>query len=223
MGAAETRPRLDHPGATPEEALVFTANLRYIRHLISLLPDRSGETLEVLADYLLSCMPGCRTSRRVRGTKNEYDVVCSMEGFEIDFRSEFGRYFVCECKDLKSPADITAMMKFCRVLDSVKARFGILFSTDDVTGQGEEKNAALEQLNFFQSTGKVIIVVTKQDLDQLGNGANFIDLLRQKYERVRLNIPIDKGPERRRRGQPPSSKVPGEKNARQENTSKRQR
>ena len=72
----------------------------------------------------------------------DHDVVCSMEGFEVDFRSEFGRYFVCECKDWKDPADFTTIAKFCRLLDSFKARFGILFSKRGISGENRSLYAA---------------------------------------------------------------------------------
>jgi hypothetical protein len=56
-----------------------------------------------------------------------------MAGMDVDFRSELGRYFVCECKDWKGPADFASMAKFCRVLDSTKSRFGILFSKNGIS------------------------------------------------------------------------------------------
>ena len=172
----------------PQEVGIFAAHPRYIRYLISCLGEPSGKTLELLADYLLSSMPGCRTSRRQRSGSTDYDIVCSMEGFDLDFRSELGRYFVCECKDWNSPADFTTMAKFCRVLDSVKSRFGILFSKHGITGEGKTKDAELEQLKVFQDRGMVIVVVNQRDLELLGEGANFISILRSKYERVRLNL-----------------------------------
>jgi hypothetical protein len=43
-------------------------------------PWRSGRALEALADYLLSCMPGCRTALRILGGAGEYDLVCSVTG-----------------------------------------------------------------------------------------------------------------------------------------------
>jgi hypothetical protein len=172
----------------PQEVGVFAANPRYIRHLISHLGDPSGKTLEMLADYLLSCMPGCRTTRRQRSYSTDYDIVCSMEGFEVDFRSELGRYFVCECKDWNSPANFITMAKFCRVLDSIKSRFGILFSKLGITGEGKIKDAELEQIKVFQDRGMVIVVVNQKDLEELANGVNFTSLLRTKYERVRLNL-----------------------------------
>jgi len=172
----------------PQEVGVYAANPRYIRKLLSGLNDGSGKKLELLADYVLSCMPGCRTTRRVQTPSTDLDVVCSMEGFDVDFRSELGRYFVCECKDWNTPADFTSFAKFCRVLDSVKSRFGILFSKHGISGEGKNRDAGLEQIKIFQDRGMVIVVVNQSDLEQVGNGTNFISLLRAKYENVRLNI-----------------------------------
>jgi hypothetical protein len=111
-----------------------------------------------------------------------------MEGLEVDFRSEFGRYFVCECKDWKSRADFTTMAKFCRVLDSTKSRFGILFSKNGLSGQGTTQDAAREQLKVYQDRGMVIVVVDLEDITKVAKGQSFVSLLREKYERVRLDL-----------------------------------
>jgi hypothetical protein len=171
-----------------KEAGVFVVNERYIRHLLSRLGDRAGKILELLADYVPSCMPGCRTTRRAVSESTEYDIVCSMEGFEVDFRSELGRYFVCECKDWEEPADFSAMAKFCRVLDSTKSRFGILFSKRGISGEDRTKYAEREQLKVFQNRGMVIVVIREEDLGLIANGQNFISILRNKYENIRLDI-----------------------------------
>ena len=76
----------------------------------------------------------------------------------------------------------------CRVLDSVKSRFGILFSKSGISGEGRARNAELEQLKIFQDRGTVIVVIDKNDLEKLAKGANFVGLLRRRYERVRLNL-----------------------------------
>lgn len=172
----------------PREAVVYSVNTRYVKHLLSQLGEPTGKILECLAEYSLSCMPGCRTKRRERSGSTDYDVVCSMEGFEVDFRSELGRYFVCECKDWKSPADFGSFAKFCRVLDSTKSRFGVLYSKQGITGDGRTRDAEREQLKVFQDRGIVIVVVDENDLEFVANGGNFINLLRTKYERVRLDL-----------------------------------
>jgi hypothetical protein len=170
------------------EAFFYVADGQYVNCLISQLGESGGHALEWLADYLLSCMPGCRTKRRQRSAASDYDVVCSMEGFDIDFRSELGRYFVCECKDWKTPADFTSMAKFCRVLDSTKAKFGILFSKSGLSGQGRTEYAEREQLKVYQDRGIVIVVLSLSDLEAVAKGANLIALLRERYEAVRLDI-----------------------------------
>lgn len=170
------------------ESFFYVANESYIRWLISQLGTSGGLALEWLAEYLLSCVPGCRTKRRQRSGSTDYDVVCSMEGLDLDFRSELGRYFVCECKDWKVRANFTSMAKFCRVLDSTKAKFGILFSKSGLSGQGRSKNAEREQLKVYQDRGIVIVVLSLSDLEAVANGANLISLLRERYEAVRLDI-----------------------------------
>jgi len=173
---------------SPQEAAVYIANTRYIKYMLSKLGDGSGKNLERLAGYILSCMPGCRTTLRQLTKSTDYDIVCSVEGFEVDFRSEMGRYFVCECKDWNKPADFTTMAKFCRVLDSTKSRFGILFSKQGISGAEKTTDAEREQLKVFQDRGMVIVVIDQNDLEYVSNGGNFINLLRQRYEKIRLDL-----------------------------------
>ncbi len=156
--------------------------------LVDGLGDKSGKTLERLASYLMACMPGCRAYTRQRSHSTDYDVVCALEGIYADFRSELGRYIVCECKDWSRPANFTTMAKLCRVLDSVKSRFGILFSRRGISGAGRTTQAEREQLKVFQDRGMVIAVIDEDDLNRVANGANMVSVLREKYEHVRLDL-----------------------------------
>jgi hypothetical protein len=171
-----------------QEIGVYWCNRRYVNHLIERLGDKKGLTLETLAQYILSCMPGCRTTIRKRTSASEIDIVCSMEGVESDFRSELGRYFVCECKDWKKPVDFSAIAKFCHVLDSIKSRFGIMFSPSGISGQRNSKYAASEPQKLFQTQGIVLVAIDRNDLVGISNGSNFVNLLRNKYEEVRLDL-----------------------------------
>jgi hypothetical protein len=173
---------------SPPELGAYIVNSSYVAHLLSRLGDGSGRPLEDLAEYLMASMPGCRTQHRQRSGSTDYDIVCSMEGFDVDFRSDLGRYFVCECKDWKSPADFTVMAKFCRVLDSIKSRFGVLFSKNGLSGVSNSQFAAREQLKVFQDRGIVIVVIDEQDLKSVAAGANLTQLLRRRYEAVRLDL-----------------------------------
>lgn len=173
---------------TASEANLYFTSASYGKHLMDRLGASRGTSLEWLAEYLMRCMPGCRTARRQNSPSTDYDVICSMDGFDVDFRSELGRYFVCECKDWAKPAGFSEFAKFCRVLDSVKSRFGIFFSKKGISGEGRTEDAAREQLKVFQDRGIVIVVVNEEDLNQVLAGANFVSVLREKYERVRLDL-----------------------------------
>ena len=170
------------------EANIYRTNTHYVTHLISKLGSCGGTELELLADYLLSCIPGCRTARRQRSQCTEYDLVCSIEQPAIDFRSELGRYFVCECKDWDRPADFGSFAKLCRVLDSTKSRFGIMFAKRGISGKAKGKHASREQQKVFQDRGTVIVVVDEKDLRKVAKGGSFINILREKYEEVRLDL-----------------------------------
>jgi|SRR5579862_1218752 len=171
------------------EAGLYRITTAYARRLMSRLGSGDGTALQFLSRYLLSAIPGCRAYGPVTSQSTDYDVVCAIEGMDLDFRSDLGRYFICECKDWKEPADFSALAKFCRVLDSAKCRFGILFSKQGISGARNERYAKREQLKVFQDRGMVVIVISESDLERLVDGSNFITMLRERYERVRLDLP----------------------------------
>jgi len=175
-----------------EEVDLYPINRIYAKFLLDKSGDAAGEYLELLAEYVLSVMPGCRTYRRRKSKSSDLDIVCAVEGIESDFRSELGRYFIAECKDWNKPANFSAFAKFCRVLDSVKARFGILFSRKGITGAGKTTDAEREQVKVFQDRGIIIVVVDRMDLESLtkieGGASSFTAMLRQKYEATSLDL-----------------------------------
>jgi hypothetical protein len=171
-----------------QEAATYVSNPRYINLLYANLGDRSGKSLERLADYLLASIPGCRTRMRRRSASTEYDIVCSIEGARPDFLSDVKRYFVCECKDTVKPASYTVIAKFCRVLDSTKSNFGIIFSPKGISGAKTMRYAERERIKVYQDRQIAIVVVDKSDLEFFAGGGDFISRLRSKYESLRLDL-----------------------------------
>lgn len=174
---------------TEAETSLYFVNPTYIGWLLGQLgKSRDGKALERLAHHLISAMPGCRAHLRQRSQSTDYDVVGVFEGSALDFRSELGRYLVAECKDWAESVGFAAFAKFCRVLDSVKCRFGILFSRNGITGEARNTDAAREQMKLYQDRGIVIVVISEADLRWIAAGGNFITLLRERYEEVRLDL-----------------------------------
>lgn len=170
------------------ESQKYMISEEYARFLINQLGESSGKILERLSSYFLSAIPGFRATTRRLSRSTDYDIVCAVEGPELDFRAELGRYFVCECKDWKDPADFSTIAKFCRVLDSTKCKFGILLSKNGVTGKNKGTDAEREQLKIYQDRGLVITILDITDFNFLANGGNFVTLLREKYEQIRLDL-----------------------------------
>ena len=174
---------------SPEEVYIYTPNKYYVRHLITLLPsDKDGKVMERIADYILSVIPGFRIYRRKKSETTDYDVICSREGSDLDFRSELGRYIVCECKSWSLPADFTSVAKFSSVLDSVKSNTGLLFSKKGVSGKGKTKFAERALLKLFQKNNITIIVIDEKDLKDIANGENLIVMIRNKYEKIKFDL-----------------------------------
>jgi hypothetical protein len=196
-----------------QDAGQFRVSPNYCRYLASRLHSGDGKALEELGEYLIGSMPGCRTNRRARTNSGEFDIVVSVSAAVADFRSELGRYFVCECKDITdAAASFTDIAKFCRVLDSVKAKFGVIFSPTGHSGKGQFRDADREIQKLYQDRGIVIVVVDDDDIEQVIKGENFIELLREKYEEVRLDL---KGSPRKRRKSPAANPAAAAPNPRQ--------
>ena len=175
-----------YPSAS--EAMLYTINRKYVACLLGKLGAGDGKDLELLAHYLLGAIPGFRAYMRTQSQSTDYDVICAIEGPSLDYRSELGRYFLCECKDWNKPADVTAFIKFSGVLSSAKCHFGIIFSKKGISGEGKTKTAAREQLKVYQSDGRIVAVISHSDLERVANGVSFISILRAKYEKIRLDL-----------------------------------
>jgi hypothetical protein len=191
LSELDQRWMIDYP--TEAEYGQYWVNPVYVRFLLGQVGDTAnrGDSLERLAHYLLSMIPGCRAYLRTPTGSSEIDVVGSFEGPSLDFRSELSRYFVCECKDWDHPADFTTFAKLARVLDSVKSRFGIVFSREGLSGKRRERFAEREQLKVFADRGIAIVVITIAHLEKVAAGESFLGMLRSEYEMVRLDLSGD--------------------------------
>jgi hypothetical protein len=205
----------------PNEMSSFVINKRYCKWLLDRLGKGDGKALEYLTHYLIGCIPGCRAYHRKITPSTDYDVVGIFEGPLVDYRSEIGRYFVCECKDYKQkPANYTHLTKLCRVLDSVKAKFGIMVSKKGISGQGKRIYADLERMKVYQDRGVVIVVVDENDPQMVADGENFVSMLREKYMDVRLDLKKKQPTKKQSTKKQPTKKQPTKKTTTKKTTSK---
>ncbi|MBL0187528.1 MAG: hypothetical protein IPP97_17485 [Candidatus Obscuribacter sp.] len=187
------------PTVNPTEANEFFISSTYLKHLCNSMEQirkqkkkgwkqKSGRLFEHIARYLLSLIPGVRTAGNimVAGTATDFDVLCSWEGFRVNFLQECTSYFVAECKCYTDPIAFSIIAKFARILDEVRCNFGILFTLTGITGQGKMANAEAEQQFLYLNRGVCILIVTLKDILSVAAGENFFEMLRSKYEAVRV-------------------------------------
>lgn len=170
---------------------IFVKNRSYLATLVEMLgKDKNGRALEELALYLLSCVPGCRAIPDQRTTDAQHDVYGSFDGQPPDFRSEIGRYFICECKNWSNPVKAATLAAFSQRLHDAHLDFGILFSVKGLTGKQRNTDAASTRRKTFSREGRVIAVVTAADLQALvdDDELSFLDILRREYEAVKFDI-----------------------------------
>lgn len=189
----------EYPSTT--EASLYVANPAYVRWLLSKLGAGDGQALERLAHYLLGCVPGFRAKMRMRSQSTDYDVYCAIEGPTFDFRSELGRYFLCECKDWKGPVNVTTVIKFAGVLRVAKCPFGVIFSKKGISGEAMTRYADRELLKIKQD-GIIILSISEPELKEFSGGTNFFSALRDLYEREHLDLPKTKPKKRLRKNNP---------------------
>jgi hypothetical protein len=78
--------------------------------------------------------------------------------------------------------------KFCRVLDSTRSVFGIIFSPKGISGRRQMRFAERERIKVYQDRQIAIVVVDSEDLEYFAAGGSFIGRLRSKYESLRLDL-----------------------------------
>jgi hypothetical protein len=85
------------------------------------------------------------------------------------------------------------------MLRTAKCEFGIVFSKNGISGEGRDKYAERELLKI-KHDGVTILSVSEIDLKEVSLGTNFFSMLRDSYERERLDLPkpkLKKGPRKK--------------------------
>lgn len=179
---------MQHDPLGPEYELmtVCTPYLGYLRQQLCDNPD--GKTMEQIGKYLMWTIPGVWTSGRSPTHSTDYDVIAEVPREASRLYEYTGSMVICECKNTKDRTDFTQIAKLCRVIDSVKAKAGVVFTRQGVSGESGTKYGYREILKVYQDRGIMIAVVDDNDLEQLVQGANFYRMLIDKFRQIRLDL-----------------------------------
>lgn len=150
-----------------------------------------GRSLEELAVYLVSLLPGCVTLGRVLREDQvfETDIVCrNMSDSGSAALDLFGRSYLVECKNWRNKVDVQHLGYFLFRVRLTHCHFGLLFSPKGISGNSS-KNAASKLLDLaFHQDKTTCVVVDQAMLNRLRDdrSSNFFNLVTDKVARDRF-------------------------------------
>lgn len=129
---------------------------------------------------------------------NEYDIIIkpSKIAREILFNGLpeiILQPIICECKNYKTPVDVTWIGKFYSLLSISNLKLGIIFSYEGVTGQAENDwtNAWGLIRKIYLKDRIAIISISKLELKRIVEGESFCEIVEEKYIQLQTMTSID--------------------------------
>ena len=124
-----------------------------------------------------------------KGTVNRYstgqvDILFHVKKLEGTIFQEFSDIMVIECKNWGDPANVKEIRDLSGKLTNFKSNIGMMFARKGVTGKKKASASrdGLEEIkNIWNSQGKIILVITLQDVIDILRGTNVYKLLENRY------------------------------------------
>ena len=172
-----------------EEIEIFPLNIPFAKYWyknISSESKKKGTPFEDFCAYLLSCMPGFEVRRRVRTGDYHFDALIRNKANATDFLADFGNYIISESKNWSNPLGPQEIAYFASKMLFHDIRSGIIFSQKGISGKEGKKNATLTAIKSFYKVGRIIMIITEEDLKKLIAKESLINILQSKYENSRF-------------------------------------
>lgn len=150
-----------------------------------------GNSLEALAFYLTSLLPGCSPRPKMLrdDTVFENDLVvrnASSDGSMV--LDILGRHFLVECKNWESRVNVEHIGYFLFRIRLTHSRFGLLFAPKGITGQSKG-NAARKLLDLALHEDKTTCVIVDENalLEMMdGRTTSFLSQILENAHRIRF-------------------------------------
>ncbi|MDA5107865.1 hypothetical protein O3V59_05810 [Brevibacillus thermoruber] len=145
--------------------------------------QRKGKVYEKLIRVVLDQFQVGETESDFRVGDNQIDHEFRFNDFFVThFTQETGQTIICECKNEKSPVDVTYMSKLIELCENRKSKLGIFFSIVGLTGKGWVYAEGKRKKNLLKH-GIAIISFTFEEIKQLTK-KNFYTLIKEKFEKL---------------------------------------
>jgi hypothetical protein len=148
-----------------------------------------GRALEDLIVYVFELVPGIILTQRNRLNAfeaEEIDVAFWNEGDPAGLRM-FDHILLVECKNWAARAGYPELALFNDKLRSRGRPLGIFVAAAGITGDPASRTAAYGVLNAALREGREIIVITRREIEDLGDTDELVLLLKRKRAQLAVS------------------------------------
>jgi hypothetical protein len=136
------------------------------------------DSLEHLSKYFFNGVKGFKVlEENYRGPSEEIDLIIANESNDSPLNT-FGNPIAVECRHRRKPASSKDIRDFFGKLESVGFKAGILVSLKGVTGNPYD---AVGVIRDARKKGTSIIVITLEELNQVGGGKKPFEIIRNCF------------------------------------------
>jgi hypothetical protein len=183
--------RSSQPEPVTAESLAHTRLIELIERVESASTnEEKGRSLEALSKFLFNSVASlhCKYAN-LRTRSSEIDLVIEYNPAprRIPLFEELGRYCLVECKNWSKPVGVGPVRDFMGKLDKCKARLGVVFSRNGVTGVDSGVDALREIQSRFDRDGVFLLVFSLDDLRSISDGRAFLAALDRKADALRFD------------------------------------
>lgn len=174
-----------------KEINIFPLNRPFAKYWydnICTADNKKGSPFEDFCAFLLSCMPGFEVEPRYKTSDYHFDALIRNKTNTVDYRSDLGIYIISESKNWSVPISPQEVAYFASKLLFHDIKAGIIFSQEGLTGKAVNKYAMLTLIKSFYKIGRIIMIITKKDIENIIKNTNMITLLQSKYEESRFTL-----------------------------------
>lgn len=176
-----------HPCYMPSLSLAREFDMSFYRNLLSELssaetPHQKGKALESTVEDLIYLFEGLSVlAKNLRTGVEEIDITVRNDS-DRPFFVQFGDPFLVECKNWSKPVGKKEVVVFIDMLRSKNVPFGILVALEGITGN--ERSGAWRKILEAKRDGIAVIVLDRNDLEEMTEVTQPIKVLRRKYDEM---------------------------------------
>lgn len=177
------------------EREIFEINSHFASQLMKEIEEQNkssvdkGTMFENLMVYLLSSVDGFEVAyirKWTMGKEHDYDLIIRNLINNDPVFMEFGKYILVECKYWNKPVGVNDIHHFISKIRNHDCHCGILVAKEGISHTKEEN---LSILKAYHRDGIVVIVITKNDIENVIKGdINLITLLLSEYEKIKFDM-----------------------------------